>query len=544
MGRSGRPIVCWQAIFVAMLMLAKAAPAWAAEFAPSSTLDAIKRHGEIVVGVKTDAPPFGMLDTAGHSVGFEVDLATRLAAELGVRVRFVGVSTENRFQRLEQGMVDVLIATATDTEERRRLATAIEPNYYGAGVGVLLRPEEAATDWPQLRGKTLCALQAAHFNRAMAERYLLKLQMYHNVRDALLALRDRRCAGYLYTDAVIWEYLRQPEWAGYRSPLPVALFVPWAINIARSERGTEFERLLGDVVAKFHREGVLVELERNWGLPPSRFLAEAQALWRSRDEQGAYRCRRDERGNWPVQCRNSAYVNSADAAGLPGFGLWLRESLGVDLSVLYDSYDGRRYLQGILFSLLLSATAIGGALALGFIGARLILSPLPALGGLAGLALNYARMTPPLLQMYIVFFGLGGYLSRDFGLAVSPFGVAALALSVYHAAIVAYALVEAALHLRETDPSYRLTWRTLPHLIDLSSVGIRSALTNLTKATTIASAIAVPELLYATVAIIGDRGNVAAMMNCLLIVFYLMTSFWIHLFARVERRLAQSAGQS
>ena len=62
----------------------------------SGQLEAIRQRGVLVVGVKTDYPPFGMLSSAAVQEGFEHDLAADLAARLGVQLRTVGVSSTNR----------------------------------------------------------------------------------------------------------------------------------------------------------------------------------------------------------------------------------------------------------------------------------------------------------------------------------------------------------------------------------------------------------------------------------------------------------------
>lgn len=251
------------------------AAAWVAGWAHAQpVLPAVMAaRGEIVVGVKTDFAPFGMLDADAQPVGLEVDLAHRLAGSLGLRARLVAVSTENRFQRLEQSAVDVLIATAGDTRERRTLATAVEPHYHAAGVTVMLPPAARATDWTALRGQTLCAVQGAYFNRSITQRHILTLQTYRSVRDALLALESSRCAGLLYTDVAVGHWLKQPKWGGYRSLTPSTLVIPWAIYLPRSAKGTALEAHIGNLVAQWHRDGTLIELEKTWGLPPVPFCA-------------------------------------------------------------------------------------------------------------------------------------------------------------------------------------------------------------------------------------------------------------------------------
>lgn len=504
---------------------------------PSPLLEKIHQRGELVVGVKTDMAPFGFLDAQGEPAGFEVDIARRLAEALGVRARLLSVSTENRFQRLEQGAVDMIIATAGDTRERRLLATAIEPNYYGGGVNVLLPPDSRAREWSDLRGQSLCALQGAYFNKAITQRHILTLQLYRNVRDALLAFREGRCAGFLYTDMALQHTLEEPEWAGYQLPLETTLVIPWAISLPRGEAGGAFARQVEDIIAGWHREGVLVDLERRWQLRPSPFLRDAHELWQRKDESGQFLCQRNSAGNWPAPCRNPAYVTAADTGGLQGLGLWIRETFGVNLSVVYDPYDRSRYLQGIGLTLLLSLCSMVGALLLGYLGAWVMLRPGRWAAGFMTLCVNYGRMTPPLLQMYFLFFGVGGYLWTTLGISFSPFLVAVWCLAHYHGGIITRILIEAARTLQAGDPTFRLGWAALPRLVEPAAVGIRTALNNLGKATTIASAIAVPELLSASLAVMADQGNPLVMMNLLLLLFFLISWFWMAVLLRLEQRV-------
>lgn len=511
-----------------------------AGFEPSPTLERVRAQGYITIGVKTDFPPFGMLDSYGRPMGFEIDLAREVAQALGVEARLVAVTTENRFQRLEQGAVDLIVATAADTSERRQLATVIEPNYYGGGVGVFLRPGIFLNEWQELRGVELCALQGSYFNKPITQRYLVKLQMYRSVRDAQLALRDGRCTGFMYTDVAIQQYLKDPEWTGYTAPLPSALIVPWALSIARNEAGTDFERLVGDIVAGWHRDGRLIEFEAGWEIQPNRFLQDANRLWNVRKADGSYLCERAADGQWPAACRNAAFVTSADVGGLQGIGLWVRETFGLDFSFVYDAFDRERFLIGILWTLLLCALTIVGSLAFAFAGAAVIVARVPVLSQVIRAFGNFGRMTPVLLQMYLVFFWLGGVVWTNFGISLSPVVIAIACLALYHGAIIAFAFIEAAEHIHELHPGFRFTPAYFPELLAEAAVGVRNTLTNLVKASSIASAIAVPELLSATIAIIADRGNVFLMMNVLLVSFYLMTAFWIYVFDRFEASLRKA----
>lgn len=529
--------------FALMLLLVLALAVYpqaraSAEPGPSKTLQHIRERGEIAIGVKADMAPFGSLDETGQPVGFEIDIARKIADTLGVRLRLTVVTTENRFQRLEQGLVDLIVATVSDTEERRHLATAIEPNYYGGGVNVILRPEETARDWQDLRGRTVCALQGAYFNRTMSQRYLLNLMLYRSVRDAALAVQDRRCVGFLYTDLAINNYLHQPEWAGFRAPFNSALVIPWSINIGRREKGGEFDILVGDIVAAWHREGWLMQLERKWNITPSKFLQDGNATWSARTPSGEYVCRRTEQGAWPTECRNKAFITSADIGGVGGIGLWLKENAGLDLSFLYDPFDAERYARGLLYTTMLCFASIFVALVIAYFGAKWILARTPVLSAGLRFFSAFGQMTPPLLQMYLVAFGLGGWLSASHNIMLSPFLAAVLCLGFYHGGIMISALLESASVLRSRGENDRLTFKTLPEFLRLSSVGVSAALSNLAKATSIASAIAVPEILSASIAIFTDQGNPELMMTLLLVVFYFYSTLVMALISWTMGKLA------
>lgn len=529
-------------LFVLLANMASASAQTAPGAKPSSVLDAIKKRGEIAVGIKADFPLFGARDASGNVVGFEVDLAQNLADRLGVRLKKVVVGNEDRFQKLEQGLIDVTIATAFDTRERRQIATAIEPNYYGAGTTVMLRPESTAKDWQEIRGQTLCALQGASFNRPITQRFIVNLNLYRNTRDALLALKDGRCIGFLHSEASIAHYLQQPEWQGFKSTFTPAVVTPWAISIARSERGTEFERWMGDTVADWHRTGFLIEREKHWGIQPSKFLRDTHALWKEKLSNGNYVCQRTSNGEWPTKCRNQEFLVANDADGLQGFGLWLREYFGIDLSIVYDGYDAKRFLIGILYSILLIICSLATALAVGFIGFLGLIAQPKWLTGLSNALGVYGRLTPPLLQMYFLFFGIGSLMWAAFSIKVSAFSVAVWCTGAYAGCQIMFILFGTANILHSGQPAVAIKKIHVQKLIQHSITPIKGSLINLTKGTTMASSLAVPELLYITIAIIGDRGNAAVMMTILLVIFLIINEVCSGLINIAEKKIRLRLG--
>jgi polar amino acid transport system substrate-binding protein len=503
----------------------------------SDRLALIRARGAIIVGVKIDYAPFGMLNSAGTPVGFEHDLAQDIADRIGVKLRKVSVTGSNRLQKLQDGTIDLVLATTGDTAERRKIATMIEPGYYASGVTLFMRPEATVNNWADTRGKQVCATQGSYFNRIMQQRYLMDLQMYNNDRDARLAVKDGRCVGYLFDDTAINNDLANPEWKGYKAPLPATLNTPWAIAISVKEKGTEFEQLLGDIVADWHRTGFLQQKEKSWGIPPSKFLSQTDALWQRTDDDGQPYCHRLADGQWRIECRNQVFLTSADVGGMAQFGMWVNETTGINLTPVYDRFDRVQFLRGFFMTLLLTSLCIVCSLLFGWAGAVCGESGLFLLAPLVRCAAALGRMTPPLLTIYLVFFGLGSLLSKTYGISLPAFAVVVGCLSAYTGAGVMTAILEAADAYRLRHPDFRLRFGNTTQLARLASGSVTASLINVSKASMMASAIAVPELLSATTTIIAERGNVGVMMNALLLIFLGIVFVVVRALRRLEQKL-------
>ena len=137
----------------------------------AQTLDKIKERGVLVVGTKADYKPFGFRDPTGAIIGFEPDLAKDVADKLGVKLELEPVVSSNRMQFLQQGKIDLMIATMNVTEERRKTVGIVEPSYYASGVNVFANRKAGLKRWEQLKDQKICGIQGAFFNKYVAEKY-------------------------------------------------------------------------------------------------------------------------------------------------------------------------------------------------------------------------------------------------------------------------------------------------------------------------------------------------------------------------------------
>jgi polar amino acid transport system substrate-binding protein len=258
-------------------LAALAGVALAAIPAAAQTLDKIKQRGVLVVGTKADYKPFGFRDPSGAIVGLEPDLAKDVADKLGVRLELEPVVSSNRMQFLQQGKIDLMIATMNDKPDRRQVVGILDPSYYASGVNVLASKKANLKSWEQLKGQKVCGIQGAWYNKPVAEKYGADFISFKGQSEAETALMQGNCIGWVYDDTAFAERLADAKWKDFEMPLETILEEPWGIAVRLEERDGAWGKFVSGVIEDWHRSGRLIELEKKWNIPPSAFLKKMNA---------------------------------------------------------------------------------------------------------------------------------------------------------------------------------------------------------------------------------------------------------------------------
>jgi polar amino acid transport system substrate-binding protein len=229
-------------------------------------------RGKIVIGVKADYKPWGFRDSSGKLVGMEIDMAQDVADALGVELELVPVQSSNRMQFVQQGKIDMMIATMSDKADRRKVVGIVDPNYYTSGTNVLASKSAGLKDWDDLNGKPVCGKQGAFYNKSVSTKYGAKIVAFVGNAEAKQALKDGRCVAWVYDDSSIMADLASGEWDGYEMPLPTEDDTPWGLAVPLEERDKLFGRFMAGMTYDWHASGRLIELEKKWGIQPTAYL--------------------------------------------------------------------------------------------------------------------------------------------------------------------------------------------------------------------------------------------------------------------------------
>ncbi|MEV7980416.1 glutamate ABC transporter substrate-binding protein [Streptomyces sp. NPDC086519] len=116
--------------------------------------------GKIKVGIKYDQPGLGLQEPDGSFSGFDVDVATYVAGQLGYKpsqIEFVQTKSADRENALARGDVKFIAATYSITDERKAKVDFAGP-YLLAHQDLLVKKDSTISKGTDLNGKKLCSV--------------------------------------------------------------------------------------------------------------------------------------------------------------------------------------------------------------------------------------------------------------------------------------------------------------------------------------------------------------------------------------------------
>lgn len=171
-------------------------------FPEGSTMAEIQAAGKLVVGTKFDQPLFGLKPPVGDPEGFDVEIAKIIAAELGVTAEFVETASPNREPFLENGNVDIVVATYTINDNRKQIVHFAGPYYVAGQDALVLAGNTDVTSAQDLVGKDVCTVPGTTSMRNLEELGALVTVTFETYSQCLPAVRSGQVVA-LSTDDVI-----------------------------------------------------------------------------------------------------------------------------------------------------------------------------------------------------------------------------------------------------------------------------------------------------------------------------------------------------
>jgi len=228
----------------------------------------IQDRGVLRVGAKVDVPRFGYLNPATNEMeGLEVDIARIIAKDiLGDEnaVSFFNITAQTRGPMLDNGEIDIVIATFTITEERKETFNFTRP-YFTDELGYLVLADSAVVKPEDLQKKSIGVVQASTAKAALEEEIVnlgidATIREYASYPEVKAGLLKGEVEAFVADKSILFGYLDD----GAR--LLDAGFNPQQYGVATKKSNDKLAEHIDSIIAELEKDGKLRALKEKWKL--------------------------------------------------------------------------------------------------------------------------------------------------------------------------------------------------------------------------------------------------------------------------------------
>ena len=243
-------------------------PAQGAQSGVAPDIKAIKDRGVLKVGVKVDVPKFGFKDPQTNQIdGMEIDIARAIAKKLlgdPSKIEVQGVTAKTRGPLLDNGEVDLVIATFTITEERKKSYNFSEP-YFTDGVGMMVKKNSGIEALKDMNGKKIGVAQSATSRKALqeaADKAGAKVQFleFGTYPEIKTALDSGRIDVFSVDGSILSGYLDDS------TTILKERYAPQEYGVASKKDNTALAKAVDETIAEMKKSGELDKLIQKWGI--------------------------------------------------------------------------------------------------------------------------------------------------------------------------------------------------------------------------------------------------------------------------------------
>ncbi|WP_181444146.1 transporter substrate-binding domain-containing protein [Pseudoxanthomonas sp. z9] len=246
--------------------------------APATTLEKIRRTGEITLGHRENSIPFSYFDNQQHVAGYAHEIAMAIAREAGreagvpaVKVKLVAVTSQTRIPLLINNTIDLECGTTTNNLARAR-SVAFTTNYFIAGTRLLVRRDSGIRDFDDLRGRNVVVSAGTTSEIALRQhdaRHHLGIRIIaaRDHGDAFVALEFGKAVAFMSDDAILFGEMskaKQPdEWHVVGTPLTREVYA-----CALRKGDPAFKAVADRTIQAMMRDGRMRALYATWFQSP------------------------------------------------------------------------------------------------------------------------------------------------------------------------------------------------------------------------------------------------------------------------------------
>jgi glutamate transport system substrate-binding protein len=231
-------------------------------FPAGSTMANLQAKGKITVGVKYDQPGFGLRNpTTSQIEGFDVEIAKLIAvgifggtvADAANKITFTEAQSANREPFIQNGTVDMVIATYTINDARKQIVDFAGP-YFVTHQDIMVKATDTSIkSVTDLNGKKVCSVTGStSATNVKAKAPQVDLTLFGAYSDCAAAMSDGRVVA-VTTDAPILAGLVQASSGAFKLVKAPFSDEPYGIGLKKGD--TDFRTFVNDRLEAIYKSG-------------------------------------------------------------------------------------------------------------------------------------------------------------------------------------------------------------------------------------------------------------------------------------------------
>lgn len=237
---------------------------------PADTLEAVKKKGFLVAGVKDSLPPFGYVDEKSREiVGYDIDFINAIARTLGVKAELKAVTSASRMPQLQEGNIDIIAATMTKNPERAKQID-FSHTYFFTGQKFLVK-KGTLKRLKDLEGKKIGTAKGStseqNVKTAVPTAIVLSFDDYP---QAFLALQQGKVAAVTTDEAILAGILsKAPNKAQFEIPNIQISDEPYGLGMRKGDQA--FVDFVNKTIIEMEKSGEAKKIFDKWFGPKTDF---------------------------------------------------------------------------------------------------------------------------------------------------------------------------------------------------------------------------------------------------------------------------------
>lgn len=227
-----------------------------------NSLNRVKDGDKLTIGLDDSYPPMEFRDNKNKLVGFDIDLGNALAKKLGVKLNIVVTDFNGIVLALQSGKFDVILASMSMTEERKKQIDFVGPYIDGGQIIVTKAGNNSIKTKNDLKGKVVGVQLGSTGEQAAGKVSGIKeIKKYDKITEAFHEVNIGRIDA-LVCDAQVGQYYVSKDKSNYTILKDRLTKEPIAIGIKKKDK--KLEEALNKALEDLKKDGTMSKLSTKW----------------------------------------------------------------------------------------------------------------------------------------------------------------------------------------------------------------------------------------------------------------------------------------